>query len=418
MPCNQIQPMFFRSKLGSFFLLLTISLSLYCVAQAQSDPTPTVTPEHVADPGKVQRAMEFLKRGNDYAQKGLEDKAREMWGIALRLDPDSSEIREKLNPSSYSADSNSTEENKNLQETDPAKIERANEFLSRAQEAYDRKNYDEAEKYMVMAEALNPHDPKVKMIKSEIVLENFESDPDRPFNDLVKSYFKEAVDHFRKKEFEEALQSIGQAQKLDPKQTQVQKLKGLIEEEYSSILYGKEIERAKNELEVGDDVIAKEIIANVLAKDPAFQEAVDLQKQMDQAEERKDGEKDQTHFKKAKSEQGKSQIQDKIKDLENAVANGEKEKAAACLKQIENMDPNFPKLEYWKEKINELSGNEASESSEAKADEAYNMGLESYRKGDLAGAKEFWKEALDWDPRYEQAKRNLDRLFEEHPDLK
>ena len=45
-----------------------------------------------------------------------------------------------------------------------------------------------------------------------------------------------------------------------------------------------------------------------------------------------------------------------------------------------------------------------------KADRAYNLGLDCYRKGDLDGAKRFWEETLSYQPGHFQAKRNLERL--------
>jgi hypothetical protein len=60
---------------------------------------------------------------------------------------------------------------------------------------------------------------------------------------------------------------------------------------------------------------------------------------------------------------------------------------------------------------------ESSIDRAAKADRAYNLGLESYRQSDLSAAKKFWEETLRIDPTHPQAKRNLERLKKEHPDL-
>jgi len=60
---------------------------------------------------------------------------------------------------------------------------------------------------------------------------------------------------------------------------------------------------------------------------------------------------------------------------------------------------------------------ESSLDRAAKADRAYNLGLESYRQEDLSAAKKFWEETLRIDPTHPQAKRNLERLKKEHPDL-
>ncbi|HEY5039308.1 MAG TPA: hypothetical protein VIJ93_09580, partial [bacterium] len=76
------------------------------------------------------------------------------------------------------------------------------------------------------------------------------------------------------------------------------------------------------------------------------------------------------------------------------------------------------KLHDWAGQIAEISTHKNSEDAQAGADEAYNLGLESYRKGDLAGAKKFWSETIRLNPQYVQARRNLDRLIEENPQLK
>ena len=55
--------------------------------------------------------------------------------------------------------------------------------------------------------------------------------------------------------------------------------------------------------------------------------------------------------------------------------------------------------------------------AQAKADQAYNLGLESYRKNDYAAAKKFWEDTLQILPTHAQARRNLERLQEDHPEL-
>ena len=56
--------------------------------------------------------------------------------------------------------------------------------------------------------------------------------------------------------------------------------------------------------------------------------------------------------------------------------------------------------------------------NQAQADQSYNLGLESYGKGDYAAAKNYWEETLQFQPNHLQAQRNLDRLKDEHPELK
>ncbi len=73
---------------------------------------------------------------------------------------------------------------------------------------------------------------------------------------------------------------------------------------------------------------------------------------------------------------------------------------------------------FWQKKLSALSRNSVPESDESKADEAYNLGLDSYRNGDLDDAKKFWNQAIELNPQHLQAKRDLERLIEEHPEFK
>jgi Tfp pilus assembly protein PilF len=57
----------------------------------------------------------------------------------------------------------------------------------------------------------------------------------------------------------------------------------------------------------------------------------------------------------------------------------------------------------------------ASQDQQAQADEAYNLGLDSYRKGDYAAARKFWEQTLKIQPNHLQAKRNMERLNRDHP---
>ena len=52
------------------------------------------------------------------------------------------------------------------------------------------------------------------------------------------------------------------------------------------------------------------------------------------------------------------------------------------------------------------------------AKEAYNNGLDAYRKGDFPAAKNFWDQALAIMPSYLQAQNSLNKLAAEHPEVK
>jgi Tfp pilus assembly protein PilF len=110
-------------------------------------------------------------------------------------------------------------------------------------------------------------------------------------------------------------------------------------------------------------------------------------------------------------------LKDAAKLLEGYIQEGDGKKAKAILAKIEQSFPNDDRIKDWQARIATLSNSDSSTDRKAKADEAYNLGLESYRKDDFASAKKFWEEALQIDPHYIQAQQNLNRLTQEHPGL-
>jgi tetratricopeptide (TPR) repeat protein len=348
---------------------------------------------------KLERAREFLKWGNQYQEKGLTEKAREYWKIALELDPDLSEAHENLGTSD-------------------------------------------------LAEGNNPN----LSMDREPLSENLETDSERPYGKLVKNLFDRAMTQYRKKEYEEALRSLDQAQKLDPSNRLLQNLRKRVEADYSDTLLGKQLQEARVQWREGNGEEALRILKSILRDHPKYRPAVDLLDEMGNASQNEREKKIRPILQKAQKAEKDNRFMEaqahydailkvdpqnkdaaagsermarlidplrkKTRDLESALKAGNKKKAEADLAEIQELSPNHPKLASWKEKIKELSGNGVPEDSQAKADTAYNLGLESYRKGDLASAKKFWTQALELNPQSTQARRNIDRLSREHPELK
>ena len=411
-------------------------------------PIPSFTPTPI-NPERAGRAKEFFDRGNQYAEKGLIDRAREYWKIASELDPRLSE--DGIGSGSNFFDSEEVSD-KLFRTNDVEEQKKISDLLSKARRADKLDNFESAMKYLDSADDISPHEPQVRSLRIRITLEDFKEDKEGPATPVAKNYFDESAAYYRQGKFTEALEAINQAEELVPRNLQVLSLKNIIQEDDSNALLSKDVQRAREQWTEGNPEITTEILDNVLKRNPEFKPALDLQTEISRSEQKETSsevheslkqaakEEKEDHFSEAKKnyEQVLSldpgnktasagldrvaglvdPLPEKIKGLEKALAAGQKKKAMAYLKEITALSPDNPKLGYWKEKISELSGNSVPESDESKADEAYNLGLESYRNGNLPDAKKFWSEALDLNPQNLQSKRNLDRLLEEHPELK
>jgi len=419
-------------------------------ASVSDAETPTAAPSTDL---KAQKAREYFEKGNAYEDRGLSDQAREFWKMAHDLDPGLIEASRKLGEFSARTDAEKTSlKTISPNKTGDLKQQRFSDLLDNAQEAYNHKNYPETLKYLDIADRLYPDNPAAGNLRKLVDLENFQNEPDRPYNRLVRNFFEEAVEHHRHGRYTEALQSLAEAQNLDPGHSLVLRLRDRIESEYADAILSKDVERAKDQWKENNGEIAEEILENVLKKNPRFQPALELKSKIlesAQTEEKsklvplleraRNAEKND-HFAGAKNAYERvlkidpanqeardgverltalvDPLQQKINDLKEALQANRKEQAERDLQGIKELSPNHPKIRYWIEQVAEMSAENTKDDSQAGADEAYNLGLESYRKGDLAGAKKFWSECVRLNPQYVQARRNLDRLIEENPQLK
>lgn len=196
-------------------------------------------------------------------------------------------------------------------------------------------------------------------------LDAFQENSDHPYNAMVKALYGKALREYSRKDFRSALEHLKKAQELDPTQPQVQELMEKIQSpgEKGADPLGE----AQESLKKGKTEEALAGVDGYLDKNPDDEAALDLKR-------------------KIKGENPRS-------------------------KKPQKHNPPALKTPTT------ASTARNPEDQQAQADQAYNLGLESYRKGDFASAKKFWEQTLQLLPNHLQAQRNLDRLKQEHPDL-
>ncbi|HJT23057.1 MAG TPA: hypothetical protein VJ873_00660, partial [bacterium] len=194
-------------------------------------------------------------------------------------------------------------------------------------------------------------------------LEDFQDNPDRPYNAMVKNLYGQALVSYSKGDNLHALSLLKKAEELDPVQPQVEVLLEKIQG--PSEKTSDPLEQVRDALKKGKTEEAQAKLEDYLDAHPDDPDALALKDQIE------------GHPKPAK-------------------------KAAPKVKKASKEKPT-PQSE---------------QAIQAKADQAYNLGLNSYRQNDFATAKKFWEETLEIMPTHVQAQRNLERLKREHPDLK
>ncbi len=396
------------------------------------------------DAGKVHRAKEFLARGNDFAGHGLTAKAKEYWKIALNLDPDLTEAKDNLENASGEKSKPATKSDEN---------ERSAELFSKAQDAYDRKNYDLALKYLATMDSVAPGDSRSQRLREKITLENFQFDPHHDNENLIKNYFDQAVELYKAKDYEKALKVLGQAELMAPDQIQLNEFEAVIRDDYDSIWAGQEVQRAREQLKDGDKDTATETLDNVLKQQPSCKEALTLKAQMNKTDDQEKKESDQAELDKAKRDEDKDDFTDakehfekalainpddpvaqeglkrvkglidpveqKLAELKKAYQAGDKAVAQDALNEIANLSPDFPKLAFWKKKIVGMERKKIKvELNLGQADAFYSLAKTDYTNNDFKKTKEDLQAALAFNPQFIQAQNFLNELLDEHPDVK
>jgi len=414
-------------------LILTLFPILSFADSDMAVPIPTAT---TIESERSQRANELWEKGNDLSRKGYLKKANEYWDEARKLD--SSVVNRLVKAEPLSSDSD--------------KQKRVDELVSRAEEACDKKDFSLALKYADTIESLSPNESRVESIRERVTLEDYNGDSDRPFDSMEKGLFDKAVDEYRNQNYSRALETVNKALDIYEDNQQILKLKKLIESKNSEKQAEKDMARAQSLWDAGNVDDASQAVEKILQDNPDYPPAVALKKKIEQSmdqqktneaksdveiasQKEKDGQYSlaKKYYEKALKVDPDNEaaakgldrvralvdpVEGKLSELEKAFKAGDKAAAEKLVSEIKELDPQNASLKEWEKKIETMANPELASDSEAKADEAYNLGLQSYRNNDLVSAKKFWSDALELNPRHQQARRNLDRLLEEHPELK
>lgn len=194
--------------------------------------------------------------------------------------------------------------------------------------------------------------------------ERWEGDPSRPFNRVVEGLFRSAVRDARAGHPQGAREALAKALTLDPTNPKVLDLREHLREASGDGAHRAVLDEARRALKRGDPHAA---LASL----------------------------------------------DKLDD-----AGGEDPEAAALRqKALAATQGDGEKKKRVRKKARVSAAPVEDQDAKARADEAYNLGLESYRKGNWAGAQSFWEQALKNDPNHRASRKALDRLLAEQPGL-
>ncbi len=201
--------------------------------------------------------------------------------------------------------------------------------------------------------------------------EDFQENPDQPYNRTVKGLYLQALTAYGRGNQQEVLKLLEKAEELDPTQPQVQALLNRVRKPADS--ESGPLAQAREALKKGNKEEALAKVEDYLDEHPDNPEALRL----------------------------KDKIEGKEQPAENIKKHLAKTHKAETVPK-ENASAKAPAMK--------------DEDRQAQADQAYNLGLQSYDKGDFSAAKKFWEQTLRIDPNHVKAKMNLDRLASATPD--
>lgn len=227
----------------------------------------------------------------------------------------------------------------------------------------------------------------------------FEENSNRPYNTLVKSLYDQAGQAYIQGDTEAAIDLLEKALKVDATEPQVLAFLNKLQpqsptDNTSEQFIANTLVKAQKAEADKDFHEARSAYADVLKVDPKNSDALEGIQRIE------------TQL-----------LKDAARLLESYIKDGDYPKAKTMLAKIEQAFPKDERIKDWREKLDQMAHAGSPGDRKAKADETYNLGLESYRKDDFASAKKFWEETLQIDPQYIQAQQNLNRLTEEHPGL-
>jgi tetratricopeptide (TPR) repeat protein len=264
--------------------------------------------------------------------------------------------------------------------------------------------------------SLSPQDGKKEASGAGAAsIPDFEENPDHSYNSMVKSLYKQAVLAYSAGDRTSALGYLNKAADLDPAQAQVLVFRKMIlagnpekpsgapgtpnqdqaGEGSNKTLSAEDLGAGAQRAEANGDLVKARIL---------YSKALRLKP--DQAEWT-------SALDKLNRELARVRFESALKD-KNLY------EARAAFTKLKALDQDNPHMSDWKKQLDTLQaeGKGDHSDSDAQADQFYNMGLHCYANDDFAGAKKNWEETLKLQPNHQQAARNLQRLTDEHPELK
>jgi tetratricopeptide (TPR) repeat protein len=231
--------------------------------------------------------------------------------------------------------------------------------------------------------------------------EDYRENPDHPYDLMVKSLYERAVAAYSRGDSPTALDLLDKARELDGTQPQILAL--LVKIKGPDVPNLDSLESIRACLKKGNREEAAAKLGDYLRDHPDDDEALKLEDEIDGG-------------RKARSEE-------LLRRAKNAEESGETDRARRLYQKALKFDPQNRDARDALARLHSPSKPKTATPAlsdadrQAQADQAYNLGLDSYRQGDYAAAAKFWQETLQILPTHLQARRNLERLKEEHPGL-
>ncbi|HUO57909.1 MAG TPA: hypothetical protein VMV05_07000, partial [bacterium] len=254
---------------------------------------------------------------------------------------------------------------------------------------------------------LKPGEENVWLTPTPPLFDPFSEDSDRPYNKIVKNLYEQAGQAYLNDDKEKALGLLKKAEELDPSQKQVK------------VLMAK-CNSVPSESTTESSAPATTSIDPATGSTTPGENKEDLRKSEQKSIKKHNKKNKKTNsptnnFAEKETKPSVRTIEQYAQQLEESLEKKDISRAKKTLEKIRRISPNDKRLETWNSQINQIEHPNLLD-QQSKADEAYNLGLESYRKEDYVSAKKFWEETLQFQPNHPQARRNLDRLKDEHPE--